>query len=118
MENSAEFFGQSDDRYTSVFSGCCLFIVLTSIIDAALVLMYPETILGLESNPLCLALMQLEPQYFSIFLVWKFVGTCVVIATLCRLFVRRRAIAMVVVWSVSAFQLGLMLYQCCVWNHA
>ncbi|MEM7453345.1 MAG: hypothetical protein AAF456_03210 [Planctomycetota bacterium] len=94
-----------------LFAGFLIFIAITSLIDAGLVLWFSETILHLEANPLCMALMKLEPQFFSVFLACKFIGTAAVIITINQLFRRRRAIALCVAAALAMFQFGLMIYQ-------
>ena len=59
---------QLTDAY---FACCCTLIGMISFYDALLVLLYADTMNEMEKNPICLALIELEPVYVSWFLLAK-----------------------------------------------
>jgi len=69
-----------------------------------------SSIMIVEKNPICLALMKLEPNGFSYFVLGKSVGTLLVIFTLLMLHQRNYRHAMTVTIALTCFQLGLLTY--------
>lgn len=67
-------------------------------------------IMKMEKNPICLALMKLDPSGFSFFILGKSFGTAMVILTLMTLYRRNYRHAMTVTIAVTCFQLGLLTY--------
>lgn len=69
-----------------------------------------ESIMIVEQNPVCLALMKLDPGGFTFFIAGKASGTALVIIALLLLHLGRYRHAMTVTFGVTAFQLGLLVY--------
>jgi len=69
-----------------------------------------SSIMAVEKNPICLALMKLDPNGFRFFVIGKSTGTIVVLATLLLLHVRNYRHAMQVTIAVTSFQIGLLIY--------
>jgi len=63
-----------------------------------------------EKNPICLALMELDPNGFSYFVLGKSTGTLLVLFTLLALNLRKYRHAMKVTIAVTCFQVGLLTY--------
>lgn len=63
-----------------------------------------------EKNPICLALMKLEPNGYSFFIFGKSFGTLMVILTLTTMNQRNYRYAMVITIAVTCFQLALLTY--------
>lgn len=69
-----------------------------------------SSIMNLEKNPVCLALMQLEPQGFTCFIAGKSMGTLMVLLCLWALHHFSYKHAKLVTWCVALFQVGLLTY--------
>ena len=63
-----------------------------------------------EKNPVCLALMRLEPQGLTCFIVGKTVGTLMVLLCLSAMHYFSYRHARLATWSVALFQVGLLTY--------
>jgi len=88
---------------------CFLTIAAISATDIWFAVENPS-IMAMEKNPICLALMQFDPTGFSFFILGKSLGTAMVILTLTTLYRRNYKYAMTVIMAVTCFQLGLLLY--------
>lgn len=86
------------------------FIGVVSIYDAYLVVIYRTVITRLERNPVCLYLINLDPESLSYFLFGKFLGTVIVLSTMAMIYRYRKRWATPIFASVASFQLGLLLY--------
>ena len=64
---------------------------------------------NVEQNPVCLALIKLDPVGFSFFILGKSTGTLMVILTLVLLHVRRYRFATTVTIAITLFQIGLLV---------
>ncbi len=95
---------------TSFFWSLCGFIGTVSAYDAWLVVLTKSEILWLEQNPVCWHLINLEPEYLSLFLPAKAAGTIAVLAFLFWLYSRQRWHALSAASGVAAYQFGLLLY--------
>lgn len=94
-----------------IFLATCLAIIVTvSVYDSWLVYLMRDQILEDEKNPICLALIQLDPQNLSWFYGGKFLGNVFVAGTLTTLFMVRYKYWCPVTISVTGFQLMLTLY--------
>lgn len=69
-----------------------------------------DSILRIEQNPICLALMNLDPSGFKFFIAGKVSGTAMVICSLIQLHRRKYRHAMMVTLAITAFQVGLLIY--------
>lgn len=98
---------QLTDAY---FACCCTLIGMISFYDALLVLLYAETMNEMEKNPICLALIKLEPVYVTWFLLAKGLGTLIVILSLVVIFNRQRSKSLLMVSSIAIFQLCLLYH--------
>lgn len=67
-------------------------------------------IVKVEKNPICLALIELDPNGFSYFVLGKSIGTLSVVSVLSLLAVLRYRHTKLVTLSVVAFQCGLLMY--------
>jgi len=93
-----------------VFSFCLLVIACVSIYDTYLVVLYRETILLDERNPLCEYLIRQDTVQLSWFILGKLVGNLAVIGTLLGLFFFRFRRVLTVAKGVACFQLMLLAY--------
>ena len=93
---------------SKVYTATVLLIGLVSLYDALLVFQYREVIE--EQNPFCAWLISLEPEYVSLFLAGKGLGTISVMAILFLLFRHWSRLAIPVAASLMMFQVGLMGY--------
>ncbi|MDA7903925.1 hypothetical protein N9B31_09715 [Mariniblastus sp.] len=106
--------GQFENRIGSfvclkkMYSAIVILIGLVSVYDAFLVYQYREVIN--EQNPFCAWLISLEPNYVSLFLVGKGLGTLSVMIILFLLFRHWSRLAIPVAASLMLFQVGLMGY--------
>lgn len=91
-----------------VFAVAVVLVAATSIYDAFLVFHFRVAIQ--EQNPFCEWLISLEPEYVSVFLLSKGLGTLGVVAILLGLFKYWRRAAIPVAVSLVVFQAGLMSY--------
>jgi hypothetical protein len=90
---------------------CCLVIIgAVSVYDTWLIFTYRDVIHDLERNEICRALINLEPQYVSCFVVGKTLGTLAVLISLTAIRQLNQKIAFTSATAVAAFQLGLLLY--------
>lgn len=91
-----------------IYAASVLLIGLVSLYDALLVFQYREVIE--EQNPFCAWLISLEPEYVSLFLAGKGLGTISVMAILFLLFRHWSRLAIPVAASLTMFQVGLLGY--------
>lgn len=90
---------------------CFVMIGVVSVFDMYFVGANPD-ILQSEQNPICLALMNLEPNSKIFFFVAKSIGLIGVLLTLRYLFKVRYRHATTVLLAVSIFQVALLSYLC------
>ncbi len=86
------------------------FIGVVSIYDAYLVVKYKEVIADLEKNPICLFLIQLDPDSLICFLLGKATGTVLVLTILSALFCYKPRFAWPAVFAIAFFQFGLFCF--------
>jgi len=86
------------------------FIVAVSLYDAWLVVLYADSILWHEQNPVGLFLLRLNGGDPSLFVSLKLFGTLIVAAVLCWLFRTLRRLAVPVTVGVASVQATLLLY--------
>ena len=98
-------------NWCNYFAGCCWVILLTSALDAGLVVYFRFGIEAGEKNPICLHLIEMEPEWLSVFLAGKALGTGAVIATTSIVYRLRRHLGLTVATALSMFQVGLIGYQ-------
>ncbi len=91
-----------------VFAIAVTLVAITSIYDAFLVYHFRQSID--EQNPFCAWLISLEPEYVSVFLLSKGLGTLFVVSILIGLFKYWRPVAIPVALFLVLFQAGLMSY--------
>lgn len=87
----------------------CLFIAAVSIHDTYLVTVEPM-ILNMEKNPICKALIKMDPHYFSFFICGKMTGMLAVIGTLLFFHRIRYSRALLITGAVVTFQGLLLIY--------
>lgn len=78
--------------------------------DAYLVNATRLVIRDMEQNPICLMLINCDPDRLSYFFVAKAAGTLVVLSMLAALYCWKRRLALPTVTGVMTFQIGLLLY--------
>ena len=100
----AEFF------LRAYFLSCLIVITAISIYDAYLVVLYKSLIKDFERNPVCMALIELDPGGLSYFLCGKALGTICVVTALSVLYQNRRKHWFVVSTSVATFQICLLAF--------
>jgi len=88
---------------------CLLFIAVISALDTWFAVTNLQ-IVQVEKNPICRALLQLEPEGCTWFIAGKSLGTMTTLLILSLLHVYRYKRAMIVTLSISTFQLGLLVY--------
>ena len=114
VDASALPVGQLKNRIQSqaflgkIYPVTVFLIGLVSLYDAWLVYEYRAVIE--EQNPFCAWLISLEPEYVSLFLVGKGLGTISVMTILFLLFRYWSRLAVPVAGSLMLFQIGLMGY--------
>lgn len=92
------------------FLACLIFIVSVSIYDSYLVVLYRESILDDERNPICELLIQKDPHQLSWFLLGKFLGNLFVLGSLFALKWIGYSRFMTVTYCVAAFQMWLLVF--------
>lgn len=93
-----------------VFSLCLLFIVCVSIYDTYLVVLFRDSILVDERNPICEYLIRQDTGQLTWFIVGKLVGNLAVVGTLLGLYGFRFRRTLTVTKGVACFQLMLLVY--------
>ena len=88
---------------------CFLTIAIISAIDIWFAVAN-TAILRVEKNPICMALIELEPQGFTFFIIGKAAGTLMVLLTLSLLYRVRYRHANMVTFAIALFQIGLLMY--------
>ena len=94
----------------AIFLTLCLFTIAAISATDIWFAVENATIMAMEKNPICLALMELDPASFSFFILGKSLGTAMVILTLTTLYRHNYKYAMTVTMAVTCFQLGLLMY--------
>ena len=89
---------------------CLAIIISVSIYDTYLVYVFRDLIRITERNPICLALIDLEPTYLTCFFIGKVLGNVCVVSVLLALCYFGYRHHKTIVMSVAAFQLFLWLY--------
>ena len=92
------------------FLACLTFIVCVSIYDSYLVVLYRDSILDDERNPICKLLIRQDPYQLSWFLLGKALGNVVVVGTLIALKRFGYRANMTIATSIALFQFCLLLY--------
>jgi hypothetical protein len=92
------------------FFACLVFILGVSIYDTYLVVLYRDSILVDERNPICELLIRQDPRQLSWFLLGKTLGNLGVMATLMALYWFRYPWAISVAASVAMFQFWLLVF--------
>ena len=92
-------------RAALFYSAWC-FIGLVSAYDAYLVQVYRSFIQEMEENPICAALIRLDPQGLTFFMAGKLLGTAIVLTSLWMLVRWKPRLSMPVISGVAAFQFG------------
>lgn len=95
---------------TAVFSFCCLIIGSVGVVDTYLVHEHSDSILDMEKNPVCLALIALDPHSLLLFTHVKLFCLGLVISTLVALFRFWNRGSLIVALGVAGFQLWLLGY--------
>ena len=94
---------------TSLLIGCFLFIGAVSALDMWFAI-ENSRIVQVEKNPICKALLKMDPANCSWFIVGKSTGTVITLSVLSMLHWFRYKQATVVTCSVALFQLVLLNY--------
>lgn len=94
----------------SAFLICLTIILAVSIYDTYMVFVFQNIIIGMERNPICLFLIELDPDNLSWFLGGKLLGNLGVVSVLAGLKKFRYRYAQIAAITVAAFQLGLLTY--------
>lgn len=90
---------------------CCLaIIVLVSIYDTCLVYQYRAVIDLMEENPICLALIEMDPHNLSFFIGGKLAGNALVVTILVGLYLSGYRFRSLAAFAVAMFQLALLTY--------
>ena len=89
---------------------CLAIIVSVSVYDTYLVYVFRDLIQITERNPICLALIKLEPTFLTCFIAGKVLGNVCVVSVLLALCLFGYRHHKTIVISVAAFQLFLWLY--------
>ena len=96
--------------WTRCFALSCLLVIgVIAAWDAWLVVANSAIILN-EQNPVCVALLRLEPESKIFFLLGKGVGTACVLSVLSWMLRSGYRYAWAITLSVASFQLGLLTY--------
>ena len=106
---SQSFNRQLLSRLCSCF--CFVTIGFVSLFDIYFVEANPD-ILNSEQNPICLALIKLEPESKIFFFIAKSIGSIGVLLALWCLFKLRYLHATKILLSVALFQIALLSYLC------
>ena len=94
------------------FFACVGFILAVSTFDTLMVVLYSDHIQDLERNPICLGLINMDPDRLTYFVLGKALGNFGVMLALIGLKTIRYRFAMAVTYSVSFFQFLLMVFLC------
>ena len=104
---------QSILRRHRLLVACIAVIIAVSALDTYLVCTLKHVIVEFERNPICLALIQRDPEDLSWFIGGKMLGNLAVVSVLVCLFRYRYRNRKFVALSVAGFQVFLTLYLCC-----
>lgn len=88
---------------------CFIAIASVSTLDALLVAWNPQ-IVNVEKNPICLALIQLDPNGLSAFYLGKSIGTLTVLGAIALMFKIQFCHANTVLIAITCFQVWLLAY--------
>ncbi len=105
LQNRRNMF--SDTQFLTIAG--CFFIAIVSVYDTYLVTIEPW-ILQMEKNPICTALIRMDPHYFSYFICGKMTGTLAVLGALLFFHRIKYSRASLVTSAVVAFQALLLIY--------
>lgn len=94
----------------AVFAYCILCILLVSIYDSYMVVLYRKSILSIERNPICEFLIRQDPYSLTWFLVGKVLGNAGVIGTLSLLFWCGYRHTILIAKCLAFFQILLLVY--------
>ena len=90
---------------------CNIVILIAAVLDTYFVYHYREVIRGLERNPVCLYLIECDPDYLVYFISAKLVATALVFLFLLATYRWRAHLGAVVVQAITLFQVSLISYQ-------
>jgi hypothetical protein len=108
LADSKRFFREKRIQFFG-FALCLLIIGGISAHDTQMAI-ENEEIAKVEKNPICLSLINLDPDGFRYFVLGKSIGTLMVISMLCTLAKFQYRHAKLVTLSIVVFQLGLLVY--------
>ena len=91
---------------------CVIIILSVSTLDTYLVYSFKHVIVEFERNPICLALIEKDPQNLSLFIWGKLFGNIGVVCVLLFLFRYSYRNRNLVALSVAGFQILLTFYLC------
>ncbi len=91
---------------------CVIIILSVSTLDTYLVYSLKHVIVEFERNPICLALIEKDPQNLSLFICGKLLGNLGVVGVLFFLFRYSYRNRNLVAMSVAGFQILLTFYLC------
>lgn len=92
--------------------GCITVILAVSTLDTCLVYFLKNVIVEFERNPICLALIQRDPQDLTWFVCGKLLGNLAVVTALTILFRFEYRNRNLVALAVAGFQIALTFYLC------
>ena len=102
-------FANSNQKKIGLLGGCFLFIASVSALDIWFAV-ENSRIVQMEKNPICKALLKMDPDGCSWFIVGKSTGTVLTLSVLSLLHRFRYKQATIVTCSVALFQLCLLNY--------
>lgn len=91
---------------------CIIVILAVSTLDTCLVYFFKHVIVEFEKNPICLALIQRDPQDLTWFVGGKLLGNLAVVTALTILFRFKYRNRNLVALAVAGFQIALTVYLC------
>ncbi len=92
--------------------GICFFVIaMVALFDTWAAAANSEILME-EKNPICVKLLELDPEGKSWFIAAKSFGAAMVLATLGLLFKSGYRHAMLVTRAITTFQVGLLIYLC------
>lgn len=91
---------------------CIIVILAVSTLDTCLVCSFKHVIVEFEQNPICLALIQRDPQDLTWFVGGKLLGNLAVVTALTFLFRFKYRNRNLVAVAVAGFQIALTFYLC------
>ncbi len=94
---------------SGVIAFCFLTIGVVSALDIWFAVVNTN-IRAFEKNPVCMALIELDPQRFTFFILGKSLGTAAVMAVILSLFRNSYRHAQAVMFAITLFQIGLLTF--------